>query len=419
MRLNIPKSRVAKMSQLILPAVAVVITISIIRFPEEAFQAAFEGLDVWFNIVLPALLPFFIGSQLLMGLGVVHFMGVLLEPFMRPLFNVPGAGSFVMAMGLASGYPLGAMLTAKLVKKKLCNAREAERLVSFTNTADPLFMVGAVAVGMFKDVRLGSIIALAHYISALLVGIIMRFYARNSEMTPPVTSSRSRESILLKATKELLRARREDSRPFGQLLGDCIKDSINSLLLILGFIILFSVIIRIITIAGFVNMLVPILNVILKIFGLQDSLSPSIISGIFEITLGTKLASTADAPLIQRIVIASAIIAWSGLSVHFQVISMLSDTDIKILPYLMARLLHALFAGIITYFIMIIPIEGFNSWSMPVFAIAPQKTSESWLNIFTVSSQVFLLLFSLLILLSVIIYLLKGFEIISFKVIKK
>jgi len=92
----------SKINQLFLPALAVVITISIVRFPDEAFNAAVNGLDVWFTIVLPALLPFFIGSQLLMGLGVVHFMGVLLEPFMRPMFNVPGAGSFVMAMGLAS-----------------------------------------------------------------------------------------------------------------------------------------------------------------------------------------------------------------------------------------------------------------------------------------------------------------------------
>lgn len=419
MRLRIPRSKVVKLSQLVLPSLAVAITLAIIRFPEEAFQAAFEGLDVWFNIVLPALLPFFIGSQLLMGLGVVHFMGVLLEPFMRPLFNVPGTGSFVMAMGLASGYPLGAMLTGKLVKKRLFNAREAERLVSFSNTADPLFMVGAVAVGMFKDVRIGAIITMSHYISALLVGIAMRFYALKSEKTPQPASFRKNESIMLKATRELLRARKEDGRPFGQLLSDSIKDSINSLLLILGFIILFSVVIRILTVAGFVNLLVPAVNILLNVFGLDSSLSPAIISGIFEITLGTKLASTADAPLIQRVIVASAIIAWSGMSVHFQVMSMLSNTDVKIFPYIMARILHAFLAGIVTYIMMTFPIGGFASWSMPVFAVAPARTSSSWLNIFAVSSQVFMLLFSLLVLLSIILYLIKGFEVISFKVIKK
>ena len=39
-------------------------------------------------------------------MGVVHFLGVLLEPLMRPLFNVPGVGAFALSMGLAAGYPM-------------------------------------------------------------------------------------------------------------------------------------------------------------------------------------------------------------------------------------------------------------------------------------------------------------------------
>jgi len=419
MSLKISRKNISKLYQLLLPAVAVIITISIVRYPDDAFDAAVQGLDVWFNVVLPALLPFFIGSQLLMGLGVVHFMGVLLEPFMRPLFNVPGVGSFVMAMGLASGYPVGAMLTGKMVKRKLCNAREAERLMSFTNTADPLFMVGAVAVGMFKDVRLGSIIALAHYISAVLLGIIMRFYAPKAEITPSVASKNGRESILLKATRELLRARKEDNRPLGQLLGDCIKDSINSMLLILGFIILFSVIIRIITVAGFIGLICPVINIILNSLGFNANFSPAILSGIFEITLGTKMASSTNAPLLHQVIVASSIIAWSGLSVHFQVMSMISDTDIRIAPYIIARFLHAVLAGIVTYFLMTAPINGLNSLVMPVFASAPQPTPQSWIYLFKISTQFFILLFILVLFISVFIHLLKGFEVVGFKVIKK
>lgn len=415
---KISRKNFTKLYQLFLPALAVIITISIVRYPDDAFDAAVQGLDVWFNVVLPALLPFFIGSQLLMGLGVVHFMGVLLEPFMRPFFNVPGVGSFVMAMGLASGYPVGAMLTGKLVKRKLCNAREAERLMSFTNTADPLFMVGAVAVGMFKDVRLGSIIALSHYISAIMLGIIMRFYAPKAEITPSVASKNMRESILLKATRELLKARKEDNRPFGQLLGDCIKDSINSMLLILGFIILFSVIIRIVTVAGFINLLCPVINIILNCLGLDANLSPAILSGIFEITLGTKLVSSTSAPLLHRVVIVSSIIAWSGLSVHFQVASMVSDTDIRIAPYIIARIIHAVLAGMVTYFLMVLPFK-MTALVLPAFATMPQPTSQSWISIFKISSQFFILLFILILFISVFIHLLKGFDIAGFKVIKK
>src|SRR5690606_28405553 len=109
--------------------VAAFLVLSLLLYPEQAFDSALKGLKIWWDVVFPALLPFFIASEIPMGFGVVHFMGVLLEPFMRPLFRVPGAGAFVMAMGLASGYPIGAKLTARLREQKLVSRSEGERLV--------------------------------------------------------------------------------------------------------------------------------------------------------------------------------------------------------------------------------------------------------------------------------------------------
>lgn len=128
----------------------VFITVAMVTYPKDAFDSAIQGLNLWWTVVFPALLPFFILSELLMGFGVVHFIGVILEPLMRPVFNVPGVGAFAMSMGLASGYPMDAVITCKFRKDNLCTAVEAERLLSFTNTADPLFMFGAVAVGTDK-----------------------------------------------------------------------------------------------------------------------------------------------------------------------------------------------------------------------------------------------------------------------------
>lgn len=128
----------------IMAIVAVSIVVAMVVYPDVAFKSAVRGLLLWWEVVFPALLPFFVGAEILMGLGVVHYMGVMLEPLMRPLFNLPGVGSFVMAMGLASGYPIGAVLTSRLRKQDLCSKTESERLVSFCNTADPLFMAGAI-----------------------------------------------------------------------------------------------------------------------------------------------------------------------------------------------------------------------------------------------------------------------------------
>lgn len=125
-----------------LAIVAFVLTVVFVLYPEDAFHSSVSGMRLWFDIVLPALLPFFVMAEMLMGLGVIHYIGVLLEPIMRPLFRIPGAGAFAAALGLAAGYPLGAKLAGNLARAKLCTDVEGERLVSLANTADPLFMVG-------------------------------------------------------------------------------------------------------------------------------------------------------------------------------------------------------------------------------------------------------------------------------------
>ena len=83
---------------------------------------------------------------------------------MRPLFSVPGVGGFAWAMGMASGYPAGAKITARLRQEGQITKIEAERLVSFTNSSNPLFIFGAVSVGFFDNAKLGIILAFAHYL---------------------------------------------------------------------------------------------------------------------------------------------------------------------------------------------------------------------------------------------------------------
>src|SRR5690625_816925 len=137
--------------------------IILISYPGQAFEASIRGLNMWWEIVFPSLLPFFITAELLIGFGAVTFIGVLFEPIMRPLFNVPGAGSFAWIMGMASGYPSGAKISTRLREEGVLTQIEAERLVSFTNASSPLFIFGAIAVGFFHNAQLGLLIAVSHY----------------------------------------------------------------------------------------------------------------------------------------------------------------------------------------------------------------------------------------------------------------
>ncbi len=370
------KSRKDTLVSLLLASMVILIALSMILFPEPSFKAAERGLTVWWEVVLPALLPFFIAAELLMGMGVVHFLGVLMEPLMRPLFNVPGSGAFTLAMGIASGYPLGAALSARLKDDNMATKTEAERLMCFCNTSDPLFMTGAVAVGMFKRTDIATVIIAAHYLSALTVGFAMRFWQKGETQSPPLAQGQNGYPVR-RAFRAMRKAQRESGKAFGELLGDAVRQSVNTLLMILGFIVLFSVIFEILSMVHITKYLSIIISKLLPESILPKSLHQAIVSGLFEITMGTSLASQAEAPLMARVAVSSGIIAWSGLSVHAQVAAVIQTSGLSVWPYSIARLGQAIFAAMYTVVLMK---PNTHKWTLPAFEPVYATGSQSWFH---------------------------------------
>ncbi len=368
------RARKDAMMSLLLVGVVVAVATSMVLMPEPSFKAAERGLKVWWDIVLPALLPFFIAAELLMGSGVVHFMGVLLEPLMRPLFNVPGTGSFVLAMGMASGYPLGAALSARLTQDGLATKTESERLMCFCNTSDPLFMAGAVAVGMFKRADISLFIMAAHYLSALTVGITMRFWKSGGPASAPIAPN-DEGFIVLRAYRAMRNAQRKEPKPFGELLGNAVTKSINTLLIILGFIVLSSVIFEVLKMAGAVGALSKGLMSFIPENIIPKSLHEPVISGIFEISIGASLLAKAEAPLITRVAVTSGLIAWSGFSVHAQVAAVIQPAKMSVWPYMTTRVFQGLLAGFYTAALMK---PHSARWALPTFQPSTIKGVFAW-----------------------------------------
>lgn len=326
------------------------LTFALIKYPDQAFEASLRGLNMWLEKVFPSLLPFFITAELLIAFGVVKFIGVLCEPIMRPLFNVPGVGSFAWAMGMASGYPTGAKITVRLREEKQITKLEAERLVSFTNASSPLFIFGVVAVGFFYDAKLGMLLAIAHYGGNALVGICMRFYGRKDNEKELRT--RGQKVSLLRAFKEMHTARITDPKPFGVIFGDAVINSIKTLVMVGGFIIIFSVFIKLLFIIGISPILASGIQLILYILSMPIELASPIFSGLFEITIGaSQITEVATDPLIAKVVAVSFILGFNGFSVQAQVASILAKSDIRFAPYFFARILHGLFASILVLFL--------------------------------------------------------------------
>lgn len=331
--------------------------------PAGSLDAALRGLAVWWDVLFPSLFPFFVISEIMLGFGIVHLFGALLDPLMRPLFNIPGSGGFVAAMGYVSGYPVGAKLTAKLREQKMISRVEGERLVAFTTSSDPIFLLGAVSVGFFHDASLGLVLALAHYGGGLIVGLLMSFHGRggpaadgdNAE-APGADSSGSSKTPeeqghgrLRTALHAMAEARRSDGRTLGELLKSAITSSLQLIIVVGGLVVFFNVLMELLARAGVMSALFSATGRLLSLAGFPPELSRALVSGLFEVTLGARSAGEAAGgiPLQFKAAAAAFILSWGGLSVHAQVASILNGTGLRYLPFMLARLVHALLAAVL------------------------------------------------------------------------
>lgn len=324
-------------------------TYLLIVFPEASFNASLRGLHIWWEIVFPSLLPFFIIAELLISFGVVQFIGVLFQPIMRPLFNVPGIGSFAWILGMASGYPSGAKISARLREKNEISQIEAERLVSFSNASSPLFIFGAISIGFFQNPTLGILIAVCHYTSNVIVGICMRFYGKSDKKVTKESSGKQR--LFIQGLQKMHQTRINETRPFGQIIGDAVMTSVQTLIMIGGFIILFSVLTTFLSVTHFTSIVSFVVQPLFHLLQIPNDIIAPILTGIFEITMGIEKISllTTITPLTQ-VVLINFILGFNGFSVQAQVASILAKTDIRFAPYFFARILHGIFASILAFF---------------------------------------------------------------------
>ncbi len=336
--------------------------------PQETVKASASGLKLWFSVLVPALLPFFIVSELMVNLGFVNFLGVVLEPVMRPLFNLPGCSSLVIAMGFTSGFPVGAILSRKLYEENLLTANEAERLVSFTNNSSPLFILGAVGVGMFGSPALGYLLAVSHYLSNLLVGVLWRFKAVESS-----SFIKQSQGLLQKGFASLIEAQGTNDKSIGTLISDAIKNSLNNILAISGFIVIFSIITRMFTVWGLMDVLAESLVNLFSNFNISYQLAYGLGMGIFEITIGANTVTlSSQAQILHQLIAVSLIMAFSGFSVIAQVMSVMAGTPVRLSFYLLSRFIQMILSVIITYtgyYLFIVPIHPVTSFAVPYYKL--------------------------------------------------
>ena len=285
-------------------------------FPKETFMGASNGLLLWFQTILPTLLPFMIVSNLLIHTNSVYYISKFLKPFIQKIFRVSEQASYAVLVGFLCGYPMGAKVVADLIRAKLITQKEGRYLLSFCNNTSPMFIVSFIVMQNFKDESLLLCTLTILMLTPILCSFLFRKFYR-------IDSSDQRENF--SGNKKL---------HFDFCIFDtCIMNGFETITKIGGYIILFSILFS--------------LCAKLPVSWLLPSLEIS--NGIpWIINYGTQLRITY--PLVL------ALTSFGGFCAVAQTYSMIQETGIPIFPYIIQKLITALvtslFATVYIQFIL-------------------------------------------------------------------
>lgn len=303
-----------------------------IIFPQDMINASKSGLTLWYSIIVPSLLPFLILSDLITKSALPYLFSKILSPIMQSLFHLPGSSAIAVFLGLTGGYPIGAKTTADLQNNGSISITDANHLITFVNNSGPLFILGAIGIGLYHNKTIGILLLLSHYLSALLTGFFFRFSKKQV----------SKDSQQYRIQFEVFKLSK-----LTEILTESIKKSVQLIFIIGGFILIFSILTTILEKSGILLLLAKLL-----FHGISTETAYSILTGILEVTNGINRVATLSLPLLHKLIITSILTGFAGFSVHLQTLSVITNSAISFKRYLLGKLIQSFNSGAITYLLL-------------------------------------------------------------------
>lgn len=317
---------------------------ALIIFPKDSVEAARTGLELCGNVIIPSLFPFFVLSSLTVQTGLTAYAGKLMEPIMRPLFNVNGECSAALVLGFIGGYPIGAKTVISLYNSKRCSKSEAERLLAFCNNSGPAFILGAVGAGVFSSGKVGLLLYFAHAAASVCVGLLFRGWGKNAHSPIKIETSENGSNLPLYAA-----------------FVESVKTSCTSVFNICGFVIFFTVLIKILELTGIMPGIASIIGTVLAPFGFDKLWAERLITGLLEISSGVWSLKEVTCHFQGSLTMAAFMLGWAGLSVHCQVLSFIVGSGLRVGTYIFGKFLHGIIAAVFTF-----ALAKFLSFDSPV-----------------------------------------------------
>lgn len=302
---------------------------------DNAMGAIKEGAELFFVSVLPSLFPFLVISNIFFMLDYTKYLAKIFNPFMSKYFKVSGSGAYPLITSIISGYPVGSKTVSEMYINGDLSYKDANKLIAICSTPGPIFVIGTVATSFFNIPIMGAIILLSIYSSLFIYASVLFKQEANTYNHHQHYSYKKHHNI-------------------GKVLSKSIKNSMETLINVLGYIMFFSLIINIFDSVILTN---------LSMLPFKSSLFLSnFIKGLLEMTIGIKgISELSYIPIPIIIASITFILSFGGLCANMQCISFISNTDLNIKGYLFAKIKLGIISGGLAYILSSFFLRGVTS----------------------------------------------------------
>ncbi|RDY32748.1 transporter [Lachnotalea glycerini] len=276
---------------------------------------------LWFNVIIPNLLPFMILSNLIISLNAASYITFLFAPFLKFLFGISKDGCYAVITGFLCGYPMGAKITADLVTSHKISRSEGIYLLSFCNNVSPIFIINYIINETFHSQTLLKPVCIIIYLSPILCAIVIRPLIRKNAMKYNDFSFSTCEAAV-------------DFK----LIDNAILNGFEAITKLGGYIILFALLSQML-------IHIPLQHTFLKYWMIS----------LTEITNGLSIVSGSSLSFACKFIIVLTSVSFGGLSCVAQTQSMIKSSGLPIYYYILSKLLNlsfTLFLSIIYLFIL-------------------------------------------------------------------
>lgn len=308
----------------------------LLLFPATALSGAKNGLLLWFNQVLPSLLPFLILSTLFLSTGLSDSIATHLAPVLSPVFRCSPSGCYAVVIGLLAGLPVGAKTVASLMDSGKLTKKEGQYLLPLCNNPSPLFLLGFLSVSVLKrpDLRYPVlfIVTLSSILSAMLLKPRTETFPVSETLSPnavPKHKSLSRPPEVSVSGSGNTPSPNSSFTFSFLLLDNAIEQAFSVLTRVGGYIILFSVLASLLTKLPFTA---PVL---------------ACTGAVLEITSGSTSLAVLSLPSDTLIALITGFVTFGGLATAAQTKSVLAGTKLPFAHYLLTKAVAGIIAGLL------------------------------------------------------------------------